>query len=213
MFVIRLLLIIYSVFLCCFISTEFATANSISQPNQKSMEPTLKQLTQDAVDASQVLSPDGKWLAYVAISNFIVPSDCHFLMSKGEYGNAIWIVDLKKLKKRLLVPSHFSCHEPTQVILDPQNLQFSPDSKTLYFIAGAWVVSGALHAVDINGKNLRFVTDANEYQVVMDGRYKGDLIVTQHRYRFHGDEPLGSYDWDWLYTPTGKQIKLYQRLE
>jgi hypothetical protein len=32
--------------------------------------------------------------------------------------------------------------------------------------------------------------------------------VNQHRYRFKGDTPLGSYNWDWLFTPSEKQIKL-----
>ena len=51
------------------------------------------------------------------------------------------------------------------------------------------------------------MTPGNEYRVVMDGKYTSDLIVTQHRYREQG----GSYDWDWLLTPAGKQIKLYRK--
>jgi hypothetical protein len=73
------------------------------------------------------------------------------------------------------------------------------------------VTSGAIHAVDVDGNHLRFVTDGSELRVVQSGPYKGDIIVNQHRYRFKGDTPLGSYDWDWLFTPTGKQIKLYKK--
>ena len=40
---------------------------------------------------------------------------------------------------------------------------------------------------------------------------KGDIIVNQHRYRFKDDTPLGSYNWDWIFTPTGRQIKLYKK--
>ncbi len=97
------------------------------------------------------------------------------------------------------------------MIVDPSDMQFSPDSKTLYFETSAWATSGAIHAIDIDGKNLRFVTDCNGYRIVMHGRYKGDIVATQHRYRFKGDAPLGSYDWDWLFTPRGKQIKLYRK--
>jgi len=68
--------------------------------------------------------------------------------------------------------------------------------------------SGAIHSIDVNGKNLRYVTDGNEYHIINSGHYKGDLIVNQHRYRFH---PMGSYDWDWLFTPQGNQIKLYKK--
>src|SRR5438045_3076772 len=45
-----------------------------------------------------------------------------------------------------------------KVIIDPHNLQFSPNSKTLYFETSAWVTSGAIHAVDVNGNHLRYVT-------------------------------------------------------
>ena len=86
-------------------------------------------------------------------------------------------------------------------------MQFSPDSKTLYFATSAWATSGAIHAIDVNGKNLRFITAGNEYHVVTHGKYRGDLIVNQHRYHDQG----GSYDWDWLFTPQGKQIKLYRK--
>ena len=114
---------------------------------------------------------------------------------------------MKTKKERLFVANKFACEEPTEKIVDSQNLQFSPDSKELYFETSAWTVSGAIHAVQIDGKNLRFVTDGSEYHVVMRGHYKGDLIVNQHRYHDRG----GSYDWDWLFTPTGKQIKLYKK--
>lgn len=201
--------IIYLVAFC--FSITFATTNSNLQPTQKITKQTLIQLMRKE-DTDHAISPDGKWFVYIKESNFIVPSDCYaFILSRGDHSNEIWIVDLKTLENRLLVSSHFSCDDPTKVILDPNNLQFSPDSKTLYFAGGAWVVSGAIHAVNINGKNLRFVADGNGYQVITQGPYKGDLIINQHRYRFQGDTPMGSYDWDWLFTPAGRQIKLYKK--
>jgi hypothetical protein len=117
------------------------------------------------------------------------------------------------MTKKLLVAPHFGCKDVSKVIIDPHNLQFSPDSKTLYFETSAWVTSGAIHAVNVNGNHLRFVTDGSELRVVKSGSYKGDIIVNQHRYRFKGDTPLGSYNWDWLFTPTGKQIKLYKKID
>lgn len=188
--------------LLCFLASNIFASNLIDQKK-------LLELTQEANDDDQVMSPNGRWLAYVKTSNFIVPSDCFYSASKGEHGEEIWIVDLKKMKKRLLVANHFTCGDVTEVILHPEHLEFSPDSKTLYFQTSAWVVSGAIHAVNVDGKNLRFVTDGNEYSVVRAGPYKGNLIVNQHRYHF-GKE-VGSYDWDWLYTPKGKLIKLYQK--
>ena len=115
------------------------------------------------------------------------------------------------MKKRILVKDNFACDDPEKKITDPVQLHFSSNSKTLYFQTSAWVTSGAIHAIDMDSKSPRFVTDGNEYHVIKYGKYRGDLVINQHRYRFKGDTPLGSYDWDWLYTPQGKQIKLYKK--
>ena len=56
-------------------------------------------------------------------------------------------------------------------------------------------------------------TDGSELRVVQSGQYKGDIIINQHRYRFKNNTPLGSYDRDWLFTPTGKQIKVYEKMD
>jgi hypothetical protein len=158
-------------------------------------------------------SPDGKWIAFVEKSNFIIPSNCFYPSEKGEQADEIWIINTKVMTKKLLVAPYFSCGDVSKVVIDPHNLQFSHDSKTLFFETSAWVTSGAIHAVDTNGKHLRFVTHGGELRVVQSGAYKGNIIVNQHRYRFKGDTPLGSYNWDWLFTPTGKQIKLYKKLD
>ena len=185
--------------ICFFVSSAFA----ISKKNEE----TILKLIKEAKNTDQTLSLDGRWLAYIKKSDYIVPSDCFYPVSKGEHGDEIWIVDLKKMKKRLLVTNHFSCGNVKKVILDPHHLEFSPSGKILYFETSAWVVTGAIHAVDVSGKNLRFVTDGGEYRIIQNGPNKGNLVVNQHRYHDGG----GSYDWDWLYTPAGKQIKLYKK--
>ena len=169
------------------------------------------QLTNSGINSDSALSPNGRWVAFIKKSDYILQSDCLYFLSRGSHGDEIWIYDLKKMQQRLLVANHFSCNEMSQVILDPSHLTFSPDSKTLYFATSAWVTSGAIHAVNVDGKNLRFVTNGNEYRIIMHGHYKGDLIINQHRYY---DPPgNGSYDWDWLFSPNGKQIKLYQKID
>ena len=172
--------------ICFFVSSAFA----ISKKNEE----TILKLIKEAKNTDQTLSLDGRWLAYIKKSDYIVPSDCFYPVSKGEHGDEIWIVDLKKMKKRLLVTNHFSCGNVKKVILDPHHLEFSPSGKILYFETSAWVVTGAIHAVDVSGKNLRFVTDGGEYRIIQNGPNKGNLVVNQHRYHDGG----GSYDWDWL---------------
>ncbi len=169
------------------------------------------QLTKDAKLTDLNKSPDRKWIVFVKKSNYIIPSNCFYFSVRGEHADEIWIVNTKEMTKKILVAPHFSCGDVSKVIIDPHNLQFSPDSKTLYFETSAWVTSGAIHAVDVGGNHLRFVTDGGELRVVQSGAYKGNIIVNQHRYHSKGDTPLGSYNWDWLFTPTGKQIKLYKK--
>lgn len=169
------------------------------------------QLTHNNINSHPILSPNGRWLVFITKSHDIMPKSCADSTDlNGKYANELWIYDLKTMKNRLLVKDHCS-EEPTKMIVDPQDLYFSPDSKTLYFETSAWTTSGAIHAINVNQTHSRFVTDGNEYHVIMHGKYKGDIVANQHRYRFKGDTPLGSYDWDWLFTPAGKQIKLYKR--
>ena len=174
-------------------------------------ENKVLQLTHSGKNAHSVLSPDQRWIAFITRSNYIIPRACAFSLTKTNYADEIRIVDLKKMRKKILVAVHPDCDHAKKVIIDPNDLQFSPDGKTLYFATSAWATSGAVHAVNVDGKKLRFVIDGNEYRVVQHGKYKSDLIVNQHRARFKGDTPLGTYDWDWLFTPEGKQIKLYKK--
>lgn len=198
-------------FIClCFI---FTTVYAQDIQREKEKDAKISQLTKDAKLADLTESQDSKWIVFVKKSNFTVPSNCFYFSEKGAQTDEIWIVDAKKMTKKLLVAPHFNCKDMSTVIVDPHNLQFSPDNKTLYFETSAWVTSGAIHAVDVDGHHLRFVTAGSELRVVQSGSYKGDIIVNQHRYRFKGDTPLGSYNWDWLFTPTGKQIKLYNKMD
>lgn len=165
------------------------------------------QVTHSGVSHDPVLSPNEKWLVFVRRSNHLIPRACAFSLTKTNYADEVLIVDLNTMHKKILVNVHPDCDHPKKVIIDPNDLQFSPDSKTLYFATSAWATSGAIHAIDVDGKNLRYVTYANEYHVIQNWKYRGDLIAYQHRYHDKG----GSYDWDWLFTPQGKQIKLYKK--
>ena len=86
--------------------------------------------------------------------------------------------------------------------IDDPSLQFSPDGKKVYFISSAWVTSGAVHSVNIDGTGEQFITDGNTLQVIDKGGAKGYLIIRRHKYFLTG----GSYDWLWLVSPEGKEI-------
>lgn len=191
--------------------TIFIKVHAEDTPYTK--EKSAMQLTKDAKLTDLTKSADGKWIAFVKKSDYTIPSNCFYFSEKGEHANEIWLVNTKEMTKKLLVAPYFSCGDVSKVIIDPHNLQFSPNSKILYFETSAWATSGAIHAVNVDGNHLRFVTDGNELRVVQSGPYKGDIIVNQHRYRFKGHTPFGSYNWDWLLTPTGKQIKLYKKMD
>ena len=164
------------------------------------------QITHTGKDKNPSLSPDNKTIAFVRTSDILVPKSCvHFAFTSDDYANQVWIYDIATKKEKLLVKNNFLCDKLEEVIVDPEDLQFSPNSKILYFTTSAWVTSGALHAANVDGTNLRYLAPANSYQVVYNGKYKNRLIIQQHRYFSTTGE--GSYDWYWLYTLQGKQIK------
>ena len=193
--------------------TTFAPVYAQDTQSKKEKDARILQLIKDEKLTDLTESPDGKWIVFVKKSKYTIPSNCFYSSEKGEQADEIWVINTIEMTKKILVAPHFSCGDVSKVIIDPHNLQFSPNSKTLYFETSAWVTSGAIHAVDVDGNHLRFVTDGGELRVVQSGYYKGDIIVNQHRYRFKGDTPLGSYNWDWLFTSTGKQIKLYKKMD
>jgi len=207
----RIFLCFFALFLSiqCVFAAGVASGKLISQAYSKSgnifytqNDGRIVRATDSGKDSSPVLSSDGTMIAFVRIGNRISPSGCRdFADTPTKYGNQIWLYELGAKKERLLVENNFQCDKPEKKIVDPSGLQFSPDNKTLYFIASAWVTSGALHAVNVDGSNQHYVIPASSVEVVPRGQYKGYLIVQQHRYFVGG----GSYDWLWLYTPQGHE--------
>lgn len=164
----------------------------------------VTQITIIGKDKYPSLSPNKKTIAFVRRSDTIMSKKCGCISYTGsDYTNQVWVYDITTRKEKLLVKNNFLCDEPEKMIVDPSNLQFSPDSSTLYFTVSARPTSGALRAINIDGTSLRYLASANSYRVVYSGKYKNRLIIWQHRYFPQG----GSYDWYWLYTLQGKQIK------
>ena len=143
-------------------------------------------LTTGGRDRDPVLSPGGRRVAFV----------------RGDTAHAeLWIVEVSGGPPRRLVAAR-PADEPRANLIRISYPQFSPDGRTVYFLTDAWVTSGAVHAVDVATRRVRYVCPGNSLRVVPRGEYAGHLMVHQHRYFVGG----GSYDWVWLVTPAGPDV-------
>ncbi len=202
-------LVLLSLLFTTFSSNVFGSTLNIENGNIYYKQETGKkmQLTRSGKDRAAVLSPSGQYVAFIRKSSKPAdyPAENPNGYSQDELlADQIWVVDLSMRKERLLVEDQ-AADEPAKAIshIEDNSLKFSLDGKKLYFIISAWVTSGAVHAVSLDGSGERFVTAGNSVDVVPSGgEYRGHLIVRQHRYFIGG----GSYDWLWLFDPDGKEI-------
>jgi Tol biopolymer transport system component len=147
-----------------------------------------QQLTHSGKDSQAALSPDGKQLVFVReIEN---------------QNTELWLMDVSGQNAHAIVQSQ--AHEDVkQNLTGFNNPVFSLDGKAIYFLTTAWATSDAVHSIDLNTYKQHFVTDGNSLELVPSGKYKGYLIVSEHKYHKEG----GSYEDFWLVSPKGKAIK------
>lgn len=72
--------------------------------------------------------------------------------------------------------------------------------RAIYFIADAWVTSGAIYVFELETGEVKFFTDGNAFAVLYGAPHRGQLLVLKHRY--YGFPNQGSYDHFWLVSPT-----------
>ncbi len=159
-------------------------------------------LTSSEMDADPVLAPNGAYVVYTrqgrgrTVHGYDTSQFCTTEPRPDELRqiNADGTGDKLLLKGRKGNPEHQLC--------DFRYKQFSSDGRRLYFLTPGWTTSGALHVFDMRSGDERFVLPANDVLVLSfcPNKYKDDLVVLAHRYYLLG----GSYDWYWLYDPTGK---------
>jgi hypothetical protein len=82
-----------------------------------------------------------------------------------------------------------------------QSPKFDPDGTHVYFIADAWVTSGAIYSLDLNTRAVTFFTDGNVYVVLHGEPHRGKLLVMKHRY--YAPPNIGSFDHFWLVSSAG----------
>ena len=171
------------------------------------------QLTKSGKDRNPILSPDGKKIVFIRKSSKAAYNPIDGADKPGDpLADQLWIIDIDGKDEKMLVQDNnpdnkgYDKWKGEDVIgfIEDENLQFSPNGKTIYYLTLAWVTSSALHSVNIDGTNERFIAGANYLKVIDKGQYKGDLIISQHRYFLAG----GSYDWYYVFTPDGKEVGL-----
>jgi len=93
--------------------------------------------------------------------------------------------------------------DPERQLCDFKSKQFSSDGRRLYFLTPAWTTSNALHVFDMRAGDEHFLLPANGFLVLnfCRSKYTDHLVVLSHRHFLFG----GSYDWYWLYDPSGKK--------
>ena len=154
-------------------------------------------VTSSGRDSNPLLSPDGKWVAFVRK----VDGKKIATGSDEVEPTELWQVRVDGKEPSLLARCRDS-EKPESLIGGFDNLQFSSNGKLLYFVTPAWATSGAVHVVDTTNGKEHYLFPGNDLRIVKSGEYKDCLLVQQHRY-FVGS---GSYDWYWLLRPDGKEV-------
>lgn len=118
--------------------------------------------------------------------------------------NELWIRYNKSKKEELLVECRDN-EDTKKLIVDIFAAVRSDDKQKIYFMCNAWATSAAIHEVILRTKEERFICDGNYLEVIKKGKYKGKLIVSQHRYL--SGMNMGSYDYFYIVDDNGKVLK------
>lgn len=167
----------------------------------KSDDGVRHQLTSAHADSRPILSPDGKTVVFLREK----PGKRDDLMANE---SEIWTVQVSGENAHLLLDIKEDS-EPEKTLSYFNHLSFSSDGQKLYFQSAAWVTSNAVDVLDMKTGAVTFISDGNAYYVISKGRYAGHLVVQKHKYYKNS----GSYDYFWLITPEGREIRMVGKTE
>ena len=152
-------------------------------------------LTTTGLDTNPALSPDGQTVVFVRST--LPDHDGHIRW----FDCAIWTIDIDGHNARSILACQ-DAEDDKDVICNVSGLIYSPDGKQLYFHCWTWVVEYAIHVLDLETNERRFVTSGILHRVIPRGQYAGHLLVEKRRYFMSG----GTYTFVWLVAPDGKDV-------
>jgi hypothetical protein len=164
---------------------------------------TKTQLTTSEQDVDPVLSPNGAYVVFTrqgrgsSVPGYDLGQFCTSTPKPDELRK----VNIDGSDDTLLLEGRKG--DAQEQLCDFRSKQFNADGQRLFFLAPGWTTSGALHVYDLRTRQEHFVLPANDLLVLSfcPNKFRDDLVVQSHRYFVFG----GSYDWYWLYDPTGKK--------
>ncbi len=157
-----------------------------------------------SLQAGQLLL-DGQPLsaAHSSREALLTPDGRHVVsVGTAPAGEGIWLLPVDGSMARLLLAARAD-DEPQRNLTDFSSLAFSPDGRELYFLTSAWVTSGALHRIALDGGQPEYLSDANDLRVIASGEHAGKLLVQRHRYLEGG----GSHEVWFLLDATGRELQ------
>lgn len=174
------------------------------------------QLTTKGIYKSPVINPSGEWIYYVKVTEAKDNGDMGSVDPPiGYIGNyvfkeEIWRMDTTGERKSFVYksPKPPKPNQTWYTLSSIDNIQFSPSGDKLYFQSDPYTVTGTIWVMESDGSNAQLLSSGHSIRIIesntdgTDNKYKGDLIVKQHRYFTFG----GSYDWYWLFDPDFKEI-------
>jgi hypothetical protein len=172
------------------------TGNIFIEQNGKATK-----LTSSEMDVDPALAPSGKFVVYTRLGRGRNMRGYEVECNTDPKPDQLRQVNVDGSGDKILLSGRKG--EPDERLCDFRDKQFSSDGRRLYFLTPGWSTSGALHLLDMRSGAERFILPANELVVLSfcSGKYKDHLAVLSHRHLLFG----GSYDWYWLYDPSGKK--------
>lgn len=130
-------------------------------------EDKTTQLTKTGTDSEPILSPDGRWVAFNREIEEKV-KECKENDMWECPSDELWIFNLKARSERMLLqPREYAPKVKAEEVIEKfYRKMFSPDNTTIYFSTPTYATASAIHAVDVEGKNLRFITAGHLVRVV-----------------------------------------------